>query len=71
METTMFLSILILFFFLPAAFLPLVLETFSPNELNEMGVCLENSETVNSLPLAKPCNSEAACQLWNVAGQAA
>jgi hypothetical protein len=43
METTMFILIIILILFVPAAFLPMTLETFfSSNELSEMGVCLEN-----------------------------
>jgi hypothetical protein len=71
METAMFISILFLIFFLPAVFLPLVLETFSSSELNEMGVCLENSENGDSLLVIKPCNGETTCQLWSVTGQVA
>lgn len=40
----MLVSIFILILFLPAAFLPLSLDTFFSNsELEEMGVCLERS----------------------------
>jgi hypothetical protein len=43
----MFLSILILILLLPVVFLPLALDTFfSPNDLNEMGICLEKPETL-------------------------
>lgn len=70
----MFISILIpvLILFLSMAFLPLALDTFfSPGELIEMGIYLGNSETTSLLPITKPCNSEIACQLWNVAEQMA
>ena len=41
----MFASIFILILFLPAAFLPVVLDTFISNaDLDEMGISLENSD---------------------------
>jgi hypothetical protein len=69
----MFISILIpvLILFLSMAFLPLALDTFfSTDELSEMGIYLEDSGATNPIPLNKPCNSENACQFWNVAEQA-
>ena len=72
MEVAMFLSILILIFLLPFIFLPLTLDTFfSSNELNEMGIYMENLETTSPLPLTKPGNIEVTCQLWNIAEQVA
>ena len=68
----MFISILILILILPFVFLPLALDTFfSSDELSEMCIYLGNSETTSPLPITKPCNSEVACQLWNVAEQVA
>ena len=47
----MFASILILFLFLPAAFLPCVLSTlFSSRELKEMGIHLEELGVVDYEP---------------------
>jgi hypothetical protein len=41
----MLASIFILILFLPAAFLPLVLDTFfSDSDLGEMGICLESTD---------------------------
>jgi hypothetical protein len=48
----MFISILILILFLSLAFLPLELDSFSPNELSKMSISLGNSETINPLPIA-------------------
>jgi len=72
----MLLSILILILLLPFTFLPLALDTFfSSDMLSEMGVYLENSEAAHPQPVtvdtSRPCNGETACQLWNIAEQAA
>jgi|GEM_PF-4689397 len=41
----MFTLIIILLILLPVTFLPLAMDTFfSSSELNEMGICLENTE---------------------------
>jgi len=43
----MLASILILILFMPAAFLPAAINTFfTPGELNKMGICLENPQTM-------------------------
>jgi hypothetical protein len=72
-ETIMFVIILIptLILFLTAALLPLALDTFSPNELSEMGIYMRSSEITSPLPSTNPCNNETACQLWNVTEQVA
>lgn len=63
----MLVSIFILILFLPSAVLPLGLSTlFSPDELDEMGICLEKSEDifhqqgyelVGFLPASKNCDA--------------
>jgi len=62
----MFASIFILILFLPAAFLPLALDTFASSaDLDEMGISLESSddtfpmqgyELVSFLPASKHCD---------------
>jgi hypothetical protein len=74
METTMFISMLILILLLPFTFLPLALDAFfSSDELGEMGVYFENPENAHSLPvtadLSKAYCAENACQLWNITKQ--
>jgi hypothetical protein len=71
METTMFISILILILLTPFTFLLLALDTFfSSDELSEMGIYLENSEAARSQPIAvdlpKEYCAENAYQLWNI-----
>ena len=49
LEVTMIISIVFLIPFLAIAFLPSAADTlFSADELNEIGVCLEDSETEQS-----------------------
>jgi hypothetical protein len=60
-------TVFILILFLPAAFLPVLLDTFSSNtELEEMGIVLENSddifpmqgyELVGFLPVSNQCDT--------------
>jgi hypothetical protein len=74
METTMFISMLILILLLPFTFLSLALDTFfSSAELSEMGISLENSEAARSQPitvdLPKAYCSENACHSWNITKQ--
>lgn len=49
----MFILVISLFFFLPVAVLPLALKTsFTSRELNDMGVCLEDTQSIPPLPEA-------------------
>ena len=67
----MFASIFILILLLPAACLPLVLDTFfSSSDLNEMGISLENSddmfpmqgdELVDVFPISNSCEQLQVC----------
>jgi len=69
----MLASIFILILFLPAAFLPVVLDTFSSSaELDEMGIVLENSddtfpmqgyELFGFLPVSNQCDT------WEISEQ--
>jgi hypothetical protein len=49
----MFVLVIALIVFLPVAILPLALKTsFTSRELSDMGVCLEDTQSIQTLPEA-------------------
>jgi hypothetical protein len=60
----MFICIVILIAFLPAAVLPLALQSFSPDELMDRGICFENPQSPETQadPPARPANTMHNCQ---------
>jgi hypothetical protein len=58
----MFICIVLLIVFLPVALLPLTLKRISPDELMDMGIYLENPQTLASPDSpTRPANSIHSC----------